>query len=61
MFEMGRAGIEHPANSPKKQPVVQQGGADSGALAVGPLVEALNLISKLPLSDIGRWRHSGDE
>ena len=49
---MGRAGIEHPARSPEKQRVVQQCGAESGALGVRPFVEALNLISKLPLSDI---------
>ena len=49
---MGRGGIERPAESPEKQRVAQQGGAESGAVGISPLVEALNLISKLPLSDI---------
>jgi hypothetical protein len=47
---VGRGGIEHPTKSPKKLRVGEQSGAEPGAFSISPFVEALNLISKLPLS-----------
>jgi hypothetical protein len=50
-LKVAATGLEHPPKTPGNQDLARQGGAESGALGAGSFAEALNLISKLPLSD----------
>ena len=50
-MEVAATGLEHPSQTPEEDAVSHQGGAQSGALGADKLVEALALISKLPLSN----------